>query len=53
MMIKLSYSIVSGDELGTFTATHENIAKLEFATNGYWLLALSTGDNTSSIQILT
>lgn len=48
--IKL-YSIVSGDELGTFTATHENIAKLEFATNGYWLLALSTGDNTSSIQI--
>lgn len=48
--IKL-YSIVSGDELGTFTPTYENIAKLEFATNGYWLLALSTADNISSIQI--
>lgn len=45
------FSIVSGDQLGKFDIDHNNILRIEFASNGYWLLVLSATKSKSTIQI--
>ena len=45
------FSIISGDQLGKFSVGYNNVVKIEFASNGYWLLVLSVEKSTSLIQI--
>ncbi|RCK58040.1 Pre-mRNA-processing factor 19 [Candida viswanathii] len=45
------FSIISGDQLGTFNIDHSNITKIEFARNGYWLLVLSGAKSKSTVQV--
>ncbi|EMG49124.1 prp19 Pre-mRNA-processing factor 19 [Candida maltosa Xu316] len=44
-------SILSGDKLGSFTPEHANVVKIEFASNGYWLLVLSNTKTKSTVQV--
>lgn len=44
-------SLVSGDELAAYDIENKHVQQISFAANGYWLLVLSTSDNSNTIQV--
>lgn len=45
------YSLTDGQKVSTLETQNASVSKLQFALNGYWLLAGSNVDSTSSVEI--